>query len=280
MPNPTGLLDAGLPKTTPAPVTDQVAGYPPPTAAPVKATATGYTPVGFAVTPDQTVAGQIAKLIDQDSPLMRQAVLRARTEVNNRGLINSSLAVDAGQQAVIAQALPIATADAQTYDRAATNTVNQQNAALNFGAGATNTAENVNAQLGTNVNLATAGAYTTALSEEARAANSRSLALIDNNTKMQLSTLDVQNRQLLQTNANAANMYAQTVKNIADIATNTSLDATAKSNAIASQLNLLNEGLRTTAAVSSTDQAAVSNLDLSSYFANQGLIATTPSPAP
>lgn len=91
---------------------------------------------------------------------------------------------------------------------------------------------------------------------------------IDNQTKTAIATLDAQNRQLLQSNVNAANMYQETVKNIAAIAVNDTMTPEAKATATQSQLNALNEGLKVTAGIASTDQTAVKNLNLSQYFLN------------
>lgn len=73
------------------------------------------------VTPEQTVQGQIKGIIDQNSPLMQQAETRSTQQMNGRGLINSSMAVGAGQAALYDAALPIASADASTYARTASD---------------------------------------------------------------------------------------------------------------------------------------------------------------
>ncbi|MDO8547874.1 MAG: hypothetical protein Q7R68_11025 [Nitrospirales bacterium] len=265
----TGLLNStpGQTNVTPgAPIVN----YTPALAEPKAATATGYTPTPYGVAPKQTVAEQVKTIVGEDSPLMQQAATRAKQTMVDRGLLNSSLAIDAGQNAVIAQAMPIATADAATYDRAATNTANAENASKGILTQATNTAELQNANAATSVDVSNAGNINFALNVGATAANTaalnKALAGIDNEVKLQLGTLDAQNRQLLQTNANAANMYQETVKNIAAIATDHTISEEAKKTATATQMNLLNEGLRTTAAVAATAQAAVSALDLSSYF--------------
>jgi len=102
--------------------------------------------------------------------------------------------------------------------------------------------------------------------ENSQAFNTRALTVIDNDTKMALSTLDVQNRALLQANANAQQMFDEVVKNIAGIAVDATLSKEAKDQATSSQLELLREGLATTANISATVPAEVSQLDLSQYF--------------
>lgn len=241
------------------------------------ASATGYQATPYAVDPFKgTVQGQVQDIIKNDSPLMQQARSSALRTANDRGLLNSSLAAGMGEQAVIAQALPIAQADAASQNTAMTNTANAQNAAGQFGAAAQNATSQTNAQLITSMNATNANAVNAQLSQEAQAANTRALAVIDNNTKTSLAVLQSNNQQLLQTNVNAANMYSQAVQAIANITTNANLDANAKATAVQSQINLLNEGLRTTNAISATDQAAIGSLNLGQFFQNApGLTGTT-----
>ncbi len=241
---------------------------PPPPISPdaSRANATGYNPNSYAVTTDQTVQGQLKKVIADDSPLIQQATTRANQEMNRRGLLSSSLAVGAGQDAVIAQALPIATADAATYERAGTNTVNAQNAALNFGAAAQNQASQTNAQLGTNVTLANLDTQTKAWLSSLDTNTRLKLANLDNTNKIALSQMDNQYRQLLQTNSDAASMFNQVTQAIAQISQNKELTPEAKDAATASQLNNLNEALKQQAYVAGTPNEQLRNLDLSQYF--------------
>lgn len=229
-------------------------------------TGTSYTPTPYTVKPEGTVAGQLESITKQGSPLMDLAGTQAKQEANARGLINSSIAVGAGQDALYRTALPIAQADASVNNAAMTNTANQQNAASQFGAASTNSANQANAQLLTNMNTTNANAANSAMSQEAQAANARALASVDANTRMALATLDTQNRAILQSSVGASNSYVQAVTNISNIATNNSLSKEAKDAATATQMNLLNEQLKTLAAIASTESAAVTSLDLGSFF--------------
>ncbi len=123
---PTGAESTGA---TPAPATSIA---PPP--------ATGYNPAQTAVQPNQTVAGNIKDIIASGSPLMEQAETNAKNMMNQRGLINSSQAITAGQSALYAAATPIATADAARYGVVADSNTVAKNAALQFTAGAQNAA--------------------------------------------------------------------------------------------------------------------------------------------
>ena len=62
-----------------------------------------------------TVQGQMDNLLKNDSPLMQRATTRASQAANKRGLLNSSMAVQSGQEAALSAALPIAQADAKAY---------------------------------------------------------------------------------------------------------------------------------------------------------------------
>ena len=125
------------------------------------AAATGYY-AGNAgltqLTPDsnQTVQGQLTGILAANSPLLQQARAASLAQMNQRGLTNSSMAIGAGQEAVIKQALPIASQDATTFANAGqlnTNLANQNaqfntgqsNTGLQFTAGATNQAALANA---------------------------------------------------------------------------------------------------------------------------------------
>jgi hypothetical protein len=74
-----------------------------------------------------TVAGQVNKIISEDSPLLQQARTQTAQTANSRGLINTSMANQAGEQAVLNAALPIAQADAAAYNHAGDVNVAAQN---------------------------------------------------------------------------------------------------------------------------------------------------------
>lgn len=107
------------------------------------------------VTDNQTVQGQLNNILSSGSPLMKQAETTGLQQANNRGLLNSSIAAGAAQNAMIANATPIATADADVHSRSAgynaetsnkfsIANVDAENAAKNFGAQAINRANEFN----------------------------------------------------------------------------------------------------------------------------------------
>jgi S-adenosylmethionine/arginine decarboxylase-like enzyme len=122
----------------------------------------GYDPAQLEVTPEMTVAGQLHDITSGDSPLMALARQQGLLSAGRRGLMNSSIAAQAAQAAVVNAALPIAQQDATTHLRAAEANQQSLNRALEFGASAENVAElqnsieknkmdALNAQLGTDV---------------------------------------------------------------------------------------------------------------------------------
>lgn len=63
------------------------------------------------------VEGRVASITGKDSPLMQLASTRAKQSANKLGMRNSSLAVGAGQRAVLDAATPIASADASLFQQ-------------------------------------------------------------------------------------------------------------------------------------------------------------------
>lgn len=80
------------------------------------------------LTEQQTVAGNLRELLSADSPYLEQGRQAGLTAMSQRGLQNSSFATQAGEQARIAAALPIAQQDAsQQFQQGQLNqnTINQ-----------------------------------------------------------------------------------------------------------------------------------------------------------
>ena len=98
------------------------------------ASSASYNPSMVQAEPKSTVSGQISDIIKQDSPLMQTARTGAMQYANARGLMNSSIGAQAGEQAVINAALPIAQQDAQTNFTAAGTNAAATNVASQFGA--------------------------------------------------------------------------------------------------------------------------------------------------
>lgn len=154
-----------------------------------------------------TVQGQLGSMLDSGSPLMEQAGANGKMAANDRGLVNSTMGVQAGESAMIAAATPIATADATAYNTAAGQ--NQAN---------TQQANQVNSAAKNQINSLNTGAINTA---------------IDTNAKGIINT-NIQNSQndtgIAQTNLN--NASAQKVAAINDMSglSKTALDAVQANN--------------------------------------------------
>lgn len=206
------------------------------------------------VKPDQTVQGQIKAIIDENSPLQQQAETRSLQKMNARGLMNSSIAVGAGQSALYDAAAPIAAADAATYARAGefdagakqqVNLANQgsTNTAKQFNAGSTNQVNSQNSQLQTNVALNNASLNTDIAKFNASSSNELLKLGMDAQTKRELAGVEATYKMLMQSSASASDLYKQMVLNASTIMSNKDMDAATKATAINNQVALLNNGL-------------------------------------
>ncbi len=75
---------------------------------------TDYQPLTQDVNNQSTVAGQLAGILKTGNPLLEAAKAAAMQAANARGLQNSSMATEGGENAIVNSALPIAQQDAQT----------------------------------------------------------------------------------------------------------------------------------------------------------------------
>lgn len=134
-----------------------------------------------------------------------------------------------------------------------------------------NASQQLIAERNNNVNLAISGNdnATKQVLQSMDSASKLSLANIDAGTKMAIAGLDMaskekltrisaDNQQLLQTNINAANMYAQYVTNLANISISDKMDGPAKQAAADNQLAAFDAALKAV--------GHISGLDLSQYF--------------
>lgn len=231
-----------------------VSSVAPATAVPVTANTTTLNPA------TDTVQGQIRAIIDQNSPLQRQAEARAIQQMNARGLLNSSMAVGAGQAALYDAALPIATQDANTYATVNREGTQAKNAAASQNATAQNQMAMFSAELASKVDMFNASQSNDLTKLGMDLANKQSLANIESSYKI-----------LMQGNQSASEIYKQTVKNITDIAANKDMGQAAKDAATNNQIAMLQKGLEMT--------GAMSNLDLTRYLDFSDVAPVTPAAA-
>jgi hypothetical protein len=265
-------IPADVSGPTPTKPVDPVKTFTPALASGVAATATGYTATPYTVNKESTVQGQLEGILAKGSPLMTLADLNAQQGANSRGLLNSSIAEGARENAVIANAMPIAQQDANAQFTAMTKTADAVNTERAANAAAVNSASSTNAQLLTALNKDNANAVNNALSQTAQAANQRALQLITSNTQIELANLQAENQQILQANVNAANGFSSLIQQIASIQNNPQLDGEAKETNVRSLINNYNQFLQTTAAISKTNQQNVESLNLDGFFSNPSFV--------
>lgn len=182
---------------------------------------------------DELMSNQVNKLIAQDSPLMQQAAGNAAKAANSRGLLNSSMAVQAGQAAVMDRAMPIAQYDAGVNTNVANNNQANQQQTNVFNAGNEQSTNQFNASEANKVNIINASESNKILAQ-----------MMDKNTRLQLGDIEAQYKTLMQSQASAMSTYQQAVKNISEILMNPDLDGPAKTQAVANQNALLKTGMQ------------------------------------
>ena len=87
----SGLINMNPSGNTVAPLPTPVVGYTPATANATAAASKSYDPSGVAVLDQDTVQGQLDKVLSQDSKLLQRADVRSRQEMAGKGLINTTM---------------------------------------------------------------------------------------------------------------------------------------------------------------------------------------------
>lgn len=290
-----GLLTTPLTPTTPQPATTLAPAAAAATPAPQSAQFAPVTRTLDAKT--ETTQGQMGALLAKDSPYLTAARERAKGAMNQRGLLNSTLAGTAGEAAAIDAALPIAQADAGAYQAQAGKNQDAQNVAGQTNAAAENQFKlsDKGFQQQKDINTQQYGYQTglnqqqfqhqTALNTQQEQAQTR-LATLDQSFKTALARLNQdQAKELqaltagynatLQRDRNAAEMYMMAMQAIGQGYSNGNL-TTAQQQALASStISTLGAGLNFVAAASGTGRAAPGVPTLASMVP-----AATPARAP
>ena len=162
------------------------------------ASAAVTTPTKWGMTPDQTVQGQVGKVIDAGGPLMERAATRASTASAGRGLLNSTMGVQAGQAALYDVALPIATADANINAQAGQFNANAANSAGQFNANAANTATAAQSLAGVSGAQQEAGLRQQTMLQSTDLANQRGMQDRSLSSQASLQQVDIANQTALQ----------------------------------------------------------------------------------
>lgn len=158
----------------------------------------------------------VANATDPNSPLVQRARAMANEQSNSAGLLNSSMAVGSAENAVLNQAIPIAQQDVAAQE---------QNASLGTQVAQSNTA----------------------------ATNAAKLSTLSQENQVQLSGVNSQYQNLLNTNSSATSLYGKIVDQIGTIQNNKDMDAGTKQTAINQLMTQLQNGLSMYSAVGGTD---------------------------
>lgn len=120
----------------------------------VTANAAGYLATERAVQSTDLTSHHLNRILSEGSPLLEQAAGKAMQMSGARGLVNSSMAAQAGTEAMISQALPVASQDANTYFTQGRANQDADNSAKAFNANAENQIGMFNANAKNTANLA------------------------------------------------------------------------------------------------------------------------------
>lgn len=186
--------------------------------------------VAAAQTTGTTTSQQLEGILNKGGALMQQAATTGNQQANSRGLLNSSMGIQAAQSAVLGQAASLASSDASAINQ--TNQFNTQNQQRTneLNVGTQNDWSKFNAQNQTAMNQWNAGQQ-----------NEATLKAMDINSRETLANIEANYKQLMQVNSSAENMYNQVMKNINDIQTSDTVAD--KGTAINSQLAWLRQGM-------------------------------------
>ena len=226
-----------MPVTTPVANTFAVTPVTPPT----QVTAATVNQGDLATPTAETAQSQLTGILNKGGALMQQAAATGSAQAASRGLLNSSMGIQAAQKAVYDHAVPLATNDAATLNSMATFNAGTLNQNLQTNANAQNNTNQFNATNVNNANQFDAQNQNAASQWNAGQQNEAVLKAMDINSREALGTIEANYKTLMQANSSAGDLYNQVMKNISDI--NMSPDVADKETAIQSQLSYLNNGL-------------------------------------
>lgn len=168
------------------------------------------------IDPNELVANQLTGILGTNSPYVQGARDRAIRSANTRGLLNSTLAGTGGEEAAIAAAMPIATADAATYGKAGDYNTALKNQGYMYNVDAENNFKKLNLQIGAdkemqekaiNAQLTSAGISASASANSA--ASNLEAARISAETSRLNAMLNAETSTNNQNAQNAASVYNQ-----------------------------------------------------------------------
>lgn len=179
-----------------------------------------------------TVSGQANNIIGQGGPLMQQAANTGNALAAQRGLLNSSMGIQAAQNAVLQNATQIAQGDVNALNSASQFNAQSKNQTLAQNTANQQATNQFNTQQGNAMNTWNLGQQNEAV-----------MKTLDANNKESLMNIEANYKTLMQANSSASGMYEQMLKNLSDISASKDMDAGAKSTAIQNQLTYLRTGM-------------------------------------
>ena len=193
------------------------------------------------------VAGRVNSITSSGSPLMETARTRAAQNTAKRGLMNSSIGTQAGEQAVIETATPIANADASLYqqqrltNQTAANNAATVNANNNIQAATTGRQMDLSDTQQQRSLMEQARQFDGTRSENARqfdatTAQRMDLAKLDVDSRKELANIEAAFKNQIQNNTNISQAWGTLQEAISKIQNNPELDAATKTQLINNNL--------------------------------------------
>ena len=198
----------------------------------VAQTAPTFTAGQAAQAAGATAQDQLAGILNKGGALMQQAATTGNQQAASRGLLNSSMGIQAAQNAMIANAAPIAQTDANLIQNNQQWNAGAQNQQNQFNTTAQNQGAQFNAQQSNAMNQWNAGQQ-----------NEAAMKVLDINSREQLMNMEANYKTLMQANSSASSLWEQTLKNMSDIQSSDKLDAGSKQAALNNQLTYLRSGM-------------------------------------
>ena len=206
--------------------TPAIPGVPSAPTAPITST---YDAATWKVDPKQTVQGQMTSMIDPNNPYYQAWSTAGKQDAAAGGFTNGSMQQTGILNSVMRNGIPIATADATTNANAAATNTNAINQASAAGALAKNS-------LASTVYNGDVSLANTTSNNATSASNTNA----NNSSQQLISQTHDANSILLQNSGAAMTAFNQFQAAVANIDASTTMDATAKKNAIANQQDIFN----------------------------------------
>lgn len=226
-------------------------------------TPTSYEAPTREVTRDETVLGQLDRVLADDSPLIQRARARATEYANQRGLVNSTMAAQAGEAAAIDASLPVASADASTYGRVASDNQALTASARQFGATAANQAGTINATAANEYGATRQKGEIEAGLVKLRGEVDTGLQTLRGNQAKDLALIEANYKQLMQANASAASLFNESMAQIATVLRDPSTSSEQKQSAVDAINSMLESSLAVAGAISNMNFGALLNFKYS-----------------